>query len=268
MFSHLTVGYTDRAASEAFYAAVMPCLDLPQQSVSEHYIAYGPAPETPPWLFVLDPFDGKPATCGNGFHIAFNATSRAMVDRFHDEALAAGGTDEGAPGLRPRYSADYYGAYVRDPAGNKLQAVCYLAGRRASDVGRIVSHITLGTDDLDGAGGFYEPVFSEIGYVRLPDEETPGEDLAFGLAGKQVPVTFVQRPFDGRPARRGNGQHAAFVAETREAVDRFHAAALRLGGEDAGGPGLRPDYHASYYAAYVLDPAGNKLQAVCHKPPA
>lgn len=266
MFSHLTVGYTDRAASEAFYAAIMPCLDLTQQGVSEHYIAYGPAPETPPWLFALNPFDDNPATSGNGFHIAFAAESREAVDRFHEQAMAAGGSDEGAPGLRPRYSADYYGAYVRDPAGNKLQAVCYLDGRTASAIGRIISHITLGADDLVSALGFYEPVFSEIGYERLRDEETPGEDLAFGTAGKQLPVTFVQRPFDGRSAIRGNGQHAAFVAETRDAVDRFHAAALRQGGIDGGAPGLRPDYHASYYAAYVFDPTGNKLQAVCHKP--
>lgn len=266
MFSHLTVGYNDRAGSEAFYAATMPGLGLPLQSTSPHYIAYGPAPETPPWLFVLNPFDGKPATCGNGFHIAFAAESRDVVDRFHEQALAAGGTDEGAPGLRPRYSADYYGAYVRDPAGNKLQAVCYLDGRTAGDIGGIVSHITLGADDLDRGLSFYEPVFSELGYKRLRNEETPGEDLAFGTPGRQLPVTFVQHPFDGRPASRGNGQHAAFVAESRDAVDRFHAAALRLGGVDAGAPGLRPDYHASYYAAYVFDPAGNKLQAVCHKP--
>lgn len=265
MFSHLTAGYNDRATSEAFYAAVMPCLGLPLQSQSANYIAYGPGPDTPPWLFVLNPFDGQAATCGNGFHIAFTAESRDAVDRFHQQALATGGSDEGAPGLRPHYSADYYGAYVRDPAGNKLQAVCYLDGREASDAGRIVSHITLGADDPDRALRFYEPVFGELGYVRLRDEETPGEDLAFGLAGKQVPVTFIQRPFDGQPASRGNGQHAAFVAETREAVDRFHAAALRLGGIDDGAPGLRPHYHAAYYAAYVFDPTGNKLQAVCHK---
>lgn len=266
MFSHLTVGYNDRAKSEVFYAAVMPCLGLPLQSQSPHYIAYGSAADTPPWLFVLNPFDDRAATCGNGFHVAFLAESRDAVDRFHHQALAAGGADEGAPGLRPHYSADYYAAYVRDPVGNKLQAVCYLDGREASEIGRIVSHITLGADDPERAQRFYEPVFSELGYVRLLDEESPGEDIAFGIAGKQVPVTFIQRPFDGQAASRGNGQHAAFVAQTRDAVDRFHAAALRLGGRDDGAPGVRPDYHASYYAAYVFDPAGNKLQAVCHKP--
>jgi catechol 2,3-dioxygenase-like lactoylglutathione lyase family enzyme len=76
-------------------------------------------------LFVVHPFDGKQAVAGNGVHAAFAASSRAVVDQFHALALANGGTDEGAPGLRPHYHPNYYGAYVRDPDGNKLQAVCH-----------------------------------------------------------------------------------------------------------------------------------------------
>jgi catechol 2,3-dioxygenase-like lactoylglutathione lyase family enzyme len=74
---------------------------------------------------VLPPFDGRPAARGNGWHCAFLAPSRAAVDAFHAAALAAGGSDEGAPGPRPQYSDNYDGAYVRDTDGNKLQAVCY-----------------------------------------------------------------------------------------------------------------------------------------------
>jgi catechol 2,3-dioxygenase-like lactoylglutathione lyase family enzyme len=75
----------------------------------------------------MNPFDGNAATVGNGGHAAFNADSRAAVDKFHAAALAGGGTDEGRPGLRPHYNENYYGAYVRDPDGNKLQAVCHNA---------------------------------------------------------------------------------------------------------------------------------------------
>ncbi len=71
--------------------------------------------------------DGAPATPGNGTMVSFLASSRAAVDAFHAAALAHGGTDEGAPGLRPQYGAQFYAAYVRDPDGNKLNAVCYRA---------------------------------------------------------------------------------------------------------------------------------------------
>ena len=72
----------------------------------------------------MKPFDGETASTGNGVHAAFVAIRQADVDAFHAAALAAGGTDEGVPGLRPHYHADYYAAYARDPDGNKIQAVC------------------------------------------------------------------------------------------------------------------------------------------------
>ena len=75
----------------------------------------------------MTPYDGNTATVGNGVHLAFKAENRAQGDAFHAVAMAAGGTDEGSPGLRPHYHEHYYGAYVRDLAGNKLQAVCHNA---------------------------------------------------------------------------------------------------------------------------------------------
>ena len=71
------------------------------------------------------PIDGKPATVGNGTHIAFAVEDRSMVDRFYAAALEHGGSDDGAPGLRPEYDANYYGAFVRDPDGHKIEAVTY-----------------------------------------------------------------------------------------------------------------------------------------------
>ncbi|MEO0884091.1 MAG: VOC family protein, partial [Pseudomonadota bacterium] len=78
-----------------------------------------------PKVFVGPAYDGMTATNGNGTHVAFLATSRNVVDDFYNAALETGGTDEGPPGLRTHYHPNYYGAYVRDPDGNKLQAVCH-----------------------------------------------------------------------------------------------------------------------------------------------
>lgn len=76
---------------------------------------------------MTEPFDGQPASVGNGTMVSFLAKSRAVVDAFHAAALAHGGTNEGLPGLRPQYGPQFYAGYVRDPDGNKLNAVCYRA---------------------------------------------------------------------------------------------------------------------------------------------
>ena len=125
MFSHVTVGSNDIARANGFYRAVMAPLGYVLVYEAEDYFAYGETADTPPRFWVLPPFDDRPAERGNGWHCAFMAPSRAAVDAFHAAALSAGGSDEGAPGPRPQYNESYYGAYVRDPDGNKLQAVCY-----------------------------------------------------------------------------------------------------------------------------------------------
>ena len=76
--------------------------------------------------------------------------------------------------------------------------------------------------------------------------------------------TFIVKPFDGGPPVPGNGGHVAYLATTRAQVDAFFAAALEMGGSSEGEPGPRPHYHPNYYGAYVRDPEGNKIQAVCH----
>lgn len=123
MFSHVTLGTNDYAKAEKFYDAVMAVLGHPVLFKASGMAAYGTP--TGPKVFIVPPFDGNPARSGNGVHVAFLVQERAKVDAFHAAALAHGGTDEGAPGPRPQYHANYYGAYVRDPDGNKLQAVCH-----------------------------------------------------------------------------------------------------------------------------------------------
>ncbi len=123
MFSHVTLGTNDWQRARPFWLAVMEALAHPVMFEREGGIAFGTP--TGPKTFIGAPFDRQPARAGNGIHIAFIAPDHATVDAFHAAALAHGGTDEGAPGPRPHYHPNYYGAYVRDPDGNKLQAVCH-----------------------------------------------------------------------------------------------------------------------------------------------
>lgn len=128
------------------------------------------------------------------------------------------------------------------------------------------SHVTLGTNDMARARVFYDAVLTTLGLKRLADFGEAG--IAYGRPGEHdalVPF-WVLTPFDRGRATFGNGTHVALLAPSRAAVDAFHAAALAEGGSDEGRPGLRPAYHAHYYGAYVRDPDGNKLQAVCHDP--
>lgn len=125
MFAHITLGTNDWSKAKPFYDAIMGVLEIPLFGGSEIGAAYGEAKGAK--VFVGPAYDGAPASVGNGTHIAFLASSRTQVDAFYDAALANGGTDEGPPGLRPHYHPNYYGAYVRDPDGNKLQAVCHSA---------------------------------------------------------------------------------------------------------------------------------------------
>lgn len=125
----------------------------------------------------------------------------------------------------------------------------------------VLSHVTLGTNDAARSVRFYDNVLGALGWQRLP--RPPGKAPYYEKDG-QWPGLYLYKPEDGRPATWGNGTHIAFDAETRESVDAFHAAALAHGGMSEGPPGLRPHYGDNYYAAYVRDPDGNKLQAVCH----
>lgn len=124
MFSHATIGTNDISRARDFYDAVMKTIGHGRHFDYEDVTTgYGKAGEDIVWI--CRPENGKEASVGNGMMIGFLAQDRKSVDDFHAAALDNGGSDEGAPGLRPHYHEHYYGAYVRDPDGNKLCVVCH-----------------------------------------------------------------------------------------------------------------------------------------------
>ena len=129
----------------------------------------------------------------------------------------------------------------------------------------MLSHVHIGVGDLDRAIGFYAAVLEPLGWRPAFVDRERGW-AGWRPADVDRPLVLVGLPRDGEPATPGNGQMIAFCAESRDAVDRFHAAALAAGGRCEGPPGLRPQYHAAYYGAYVRDLDGNKLCVCCHAP--
>ncbi len=127
MYSHITVGTSQMNRAMRFYDAVLAPLGMKRKRTFKIAISYAPGDfsgvNEPFW--VVRPYDKKDATPGNGVTVAFEASTRAAVDAFHAAALAAGASDEGPPGIREHYHPNYYGAYVRDPDGNKLCVVCH-----------------------------------------------------------------------------------------------------------------------------------------------
>jgi catechol 2,3-dioxygenase-like lactoylglutathione lyase family enzyme len=124
----------------------------------------------------------------------------------------------------------------------------------------MILYITLGSNDLARSAKFYDAALSPLGYKRLV---TKDDEIGYGIEGdhRQCRLWIVE-PYLKLPATWGNGTLLALSAPTRAVVDDFYNAAMQQGGIDEGAPGLRP-YHASFYAAYVRDPDGNKLSVVC-----
>lgn len=125
MLSHVFIGVSDFGRAYSFYAALMAELGLRLKfhDAAKPWAGWVAPDALRPLFVIAHPFDGGPASAGNGQMVALLAPSRAAVGRCHALALAHGGSCEGAPGLRPEYNADYFGAYFRDPDGNKL-CVC------------------------------------------------------------------------------------------------------------------------------------------------
>ncbi len=121
----------------------------------------------------------------------------------------------------------------------------------------MLDHFSIGVADVARARRFYDAALAPLGFSAL----SVGDD-SLGY-GKDSPALWISASASPPPADPRSGLHFAFAAPTRASVAEFHRAALKAGGRDNGAPGLRPDYGASYYAAYVVDPDGYRLEAVC-----
>jgi catechol 2,3-dioxygenase-like lactoylglutathione lyase family enzyme len=121
----------------------------------------------------------------------------------------------------------------------------------------MLNHISVGVASLHKSKTFYDATLSSLGYRCLSEDAT---SLGYGDKTVEFWVLVVERPALDEDA---SGLHICFTATTRESVNRFHAAGLRCGGRDNGIPGLRPDYGPDYYAAFLKDPDGYRIEAYC-----
>lgn len=130
------------------------------------------------------------------------------------------------------------------------------------DFSAIFDHVSIGVRDIKRATAFYEPTLATLGLEIVMDK---GFAVAFGNgSGRQW--LWVSEPIDkGSDVVANNGAHFALIANSRSTVRAFYDAAMANGGRDDGAPGLRPEYIPTYYGAFVLDPDGNKIEAVCRK---
>jgi catechol 2,3-dioxygenase-like lactoylglutathione lyase family enzyme len=119
----------------------------------------------------------------------------------------------------------------------------------------MIDHVGVNVTDIEASKRFYEGALAPLGYVQIADF---GEAVGYGQPGK--PDFWIETR--GTPG----AVHIAVLSPDRATVDAFHQAAVAAGGTDNGAPGLRPQYHETYYGAYVLDPDGHNVEAVCHRP--
>ena len=240
MFDHVDIRVSDRDASERFYDTVLSTLGLAQTANDEQIVEW-------------DEFsiaDDGPVT--RRLHLGFAAASHAQVDAFWTAGIDAGYRDDGAPGPRPQYVEDYYGAFLLDPDGNSVEAV---HGDREDAVpdGR-VDHLWIRVRDPQASRRFYTTIAPHAGLRLTHDEpervQLSGPDYSFSLVRDERPLT--------------EHVHLAFPAREDATVRAFHAAALAAGYEDHGAPGERAVYHPGYYGAFVLDPDGHNVEVVNH----
>jgi catechol 2,3-dioxygenase-like lactoylglutathione lyase family enzyme len=237
VFDHVLIRVSDREASRRFYTTV-----LGEPSYA------GPGFDEWGDFAVTQTSDGNPVT--RHLHVAFAAPSREEVDAFWQRGVDAGYRSDGEPGLRPQYDPNYYGAFLLDPDGNSVEE-CW-GFRKGGD--SPIDHLWIGVRDLAASRRFWETVAAALGLgVSEPREQR----LHVYAQGRSFALVA-----DGRPPTED--VHVAFPVSTDEAVMEFHRAATAAGYRDNGGPGERPQYHPGYFAAFVLDPDGNNIEAVNH----
>jgi catechol 2,3-dioxygenase-like lactoylglutathione lyase family enzyme len=246
VFDHVELRVSDRAASERFFRTVFAPLGIEPTHADDELIEW-------------DDFGLSAATAEHpvtrAVHFGFTARNREAADAFWRAGVDAGYADDGAPGPRPQYGGDYYGAFLLDPDGNSIEAVHHESLRERGNV----DHVWIRVADVAAAKRFYETIAPHAG-IRLNDDEP--ERAQFTGASGSFSVVAGEH-LDVRPELTEN-LHMAFPASDDATVDAFHAAAIAAGYRDNGAPGERPHYHPGYYGAFVLDPDGNNVEVVCH----
>jgi catechol 2,3-dioxygenase-like lactoylglutathione lyase family enzyme len=238
MFDHVTIRVTDRAASLRFYETVLGTLGIEKSHSSDDFVEWDDF-----GLLAAE----SPERVTKRLHVGFSAPSRAHVEAFWQAGTEAGYRDDGAPGPRPQYSDDYYGAFLLDPDGNSAEAVHHGGLRKDGNV----DHLWLRTRDPVAQARFYELVGRYAGIRRNEDTDR----VQF------VQVTGSFSFVSGEPTEN---VHIAFPAADDATVDAFHRELTQAGYRDNGAPGERPQYHAGYYGAFVLDPDGHNVELVNH----
>ena len=129
----------------------------------------------------------------------------------------------------------------------------------------MLSPCFIGVNDFQRCFAFHGEIMAVLGHqLRFSESDRPR--AGWQQPGVGRPLFLIGSAENGQPAAPGNGQMVALLVQSRAAVDAAHAAGLAAGGTDAGAPGLRPQYHAQYYGAYLRDPDGNKIGLACHNP--
>ena len=129
----------------------------------------------------------------------------------------------------------------------------------------MLDHVSIPVADIKRARAFYDATLAPLGFKRMMNFDGEEGNSALGY-GTDHPWFWIGREDSRRTAAVSKGSHIAFRAPNRAAVDAFYGAAIAAGAADNGAPGLRPNYHPAYYAAFVFDLDGHHIEAVCHQP--
>jgi catechol 2,3-dioxygenase-like lactoylglutathione lyase family enzyme len=241
VFDHVTIRVSDREASERFYDTVLAAVEFEKSHSGDEFAEWAD--------FSLAEATGEhPVT--SGLHVGFTAPTRARVDQFWRVGTQAGYRDDGAPGLRPQYRDDYYGAFLRDPDGNSVEAVHH----GALGAHRGIQHLWIRVTDVTASRRFYDLVAEHAGFRFNPMSGDPKRAQFVAETGSFSVVA-------GPPTEH---VHIAFPAGDNGTVEKFHRALTAAGYRDNGPPGERAVYHPGYYGAFVLDPDGNNVELVNH----
>jgi catechol 2,3-dioxygenase-like lactoylglutathione lyase family enzyme len=239
MFDHVTIRTSDQDASVRFYELVLATIGIERTSDDDEF---------PEWDdFSLSGWSpGKPVT--RRLHVAFVAPSPEDADEFWRTGVDAGYASDGAPGPRPEYRDDYYGAFLLDPDGNSVEAVHHGAMRQGGNI----DHLWFRVNDVAAAKAFYESVARHAGFRLRTDTLERAQ-----FAGDSGSFSVVS-------GERTDPFHMAFPVDDNSVVEAYHAAMVAEGYRDNGGPGERRKYHEGYYGAFVLDPDGHNIELVNH----